>query len=85
MASQNLEITEEQFLNWLADPVTRAHKEFLRRWKEQLKDQWANGDFIGENNDESARLGANAFGKCFILDLLIELNFEHFSESLRDE
>jgi len=71
-------LTEEAFLGWKADPVTRLHYQLLRAWVEALKAQWAEGMFRVEGNEK-------ALGQVELLNRLLELDLEQLVEGTSNE
>ena len=71
----------EKYNDWLAHPVTVRFNQYLRRERESLKEQWANGSFTAPSAEQTALLTANAVGQCEVLSTLINLEPDQlFSE-----
>lgn len=77
--------SEEEFQNWLLQPETRVFWDLLRRWKENLQDQWARGVFQEDSVEETAMANANALGELNLLNQLLELSYENLKDSFDDE
>jgi len=84
MAEQRLPM-EAEFREWLEHPVTRAHQDLLRRWREGLKEQWAAGVFSSSRSNETHAANLQALGQVAQLDQLLKLDYEEFIEGLRNE
>lgn len=52
----------------------------LKTWAEGIKDQWANGIFIGESLETTALANVSAVAQMNLLKEIQELDFEKFSE-----
>lgn len=76
---------EKEFLDWLAQPVTQAYREMLKKWQFSLMEQWASGTFQGDLPNLSFSANAGALGEFSILGKLSELDFEKFHEVMKDE
>jgi len=61
----------------------------LRKWlclkQQELKEQWADGDYTGQQHFETALLNAAAIGRCKTLKELEELEFEQLVGDMKDE
>lgn len=69
---------------WLHHPVTEAFQEFLRKWEESLKDQWASGVFRGPS-EYQITANNEALGEVKIIRLILGLEYSQFSEALEDD
>jgi hypothetical protein len=68
--------SEEEFLAWLEHPVTKAYLRVLKIWREDLKEQWAQGCFRREDFDASQEALSAAMGQSTLLAQLQELEYE---------
>jgi hypothetical protein len=59
-------------------------KEYLRRSRRGLQDQWANGVFEGETKDQVAILSAGARGELIAYRRILELDYQQISDILED-
>lgn len=75
---------EEEFLNWLMDPVTQAYRELLREYRRGLMEQWAKGHFNSENSARCAVANIGAVSQVRQLTELTELTYEQFVQGLSD-
>lgn len=57
-----------------------AFREFLRKWEESLKDQWASGFFRGQPDASN-----QALGEIKVVREILGLEHEHFIEVLTDD
>jgi len=62
--------TDQEFSEWLDHPVTKAYRSMLKKWKEELKEEWASGSFTDMSQFGTAILNAKAIGQCELLDRL---------------
>lgn len=69
--------SKEDFLQWLAEPMTRW---LLRQWLplqiQNIKDQWAAGVFATESQSGTIQLNAEAIARVTALQQLSELDYE---------
>lgn len=75
MSAANSRIpSEEEFNQWLADPVTKVYYQLMRLWKESLKDQWSRGVFQKEDIQATSEANAAALGQIEQLNKLLDLD-----------
>lgn len=73
-------------MSWLADPVTQAVRQMASQLREEKRDQWENGQFMGQFQFEAAIRNATALGFCHALkDCVVELDYEKLRGELADE
>ena len=77
--------SEEEFLGWKSQPVTRAVLNLLQKWEASLKDQWARGQFEFESSEATAIANAGALGEVNILQKIVGMDYVEFSEGFSDE
>ena len=67
-------MTPEEVRGWREQSVGRYFEELLKQKMEDLKDDWANGDFTGQTPEETIQLNSEALGKVWqIADILLTL------------
>ena len=66
-------------------PVTQALQLLLRRRQDDLKEQWAAGQFTDQGQFGTAILNAKAIGNCEAYEKIEQLDFEEFIEELSDD
>lgn len=76
---------EEEFLGWLEHPVTQAVFHVLKLKIEEVKEQWANGEFLDASQFATAIGGARAIGRCDAFRLMLELDHAAIIGELTDE
>lgn len=79
------EVKKEEWEEWKVSPVTQAYHKFLRRAQGSLMEQWAAKAFQGETRDEVLTLNAAALGEFEAYKRLVDLDYEQFSEVMKDE
>ena len=57
------EPTQEEIKGWLNQNVTQFYKSKLEQAIEDIKDNWANGDFTGVTQEETIQKNSEAIGK----------------------
>lgn len=67
----------EQWEGWLAHPVTQAYREWLRQWREQIKEQWAEGHYPAQELEARC--------KCQVLKDMSEMDYEVYEKFMRGE
>jgi len=77
--------TEEEYLEWLSNPVTQVYRLYLRAYREALKEQWARGQFSETTIEGTALADAAVRGEVASLDRLMSLEFEQLIEGIDDE
>lgn len=77
--------TEGEFLDWKAHPGTQQFREFLRKGREILKDQWEAGVFQSSKMEETHAANLQALGSIQQLNELIDLDYEQFVTTLTGE
>jgi hypothetical protein len=58
-----VEPTAEEVRGWLGMGVGKYHKAQLIEKLEDLKENWANGDYTGSTTEETIQLNSEALGK----------------------
>ena len=76
---------EEEYRDWLSHPVTQEFRELLRNWREDLKAQWEQGNFVGTSWEVTALANAEALGQVNMLKKLLELDAQQLEEGLKNE
>lgn len=69
------EISQEEFHEWLLNPVTKALKAQWQADRERLMESWASGAFAGNPERE-----AEMRGQCQILGQFLALEIEDLSD-----
>ena len=75
--------TPEEWESWKSQPVTRELFELLRKDRADLMENWANGNYVNDQEFGTRMLSAQAIGACkYIQDLLemTELRFKNDEE-----
>lgn len=62
-----MEVSQEEFQEWLLHPVTRAFRAKMMESRERLKESWAQGAFRGDH-----ALEARVQGQCEILKQILD-------------
>ena len=75
----------EAWAEWRQLPQTQRLWRVMRKWKEDLKEQWASGKFTDASNIATAMQNANAIGKCELLDRLMTLEWDQMETEEEDE
>ncbi len=66
-----MEITKEEFLGWLQNPVTREVHQVLRERRVKVAEQLCQGACLGSEIDH-----AKAVGRCEEIKDLLEMTYE---------
>ena len=74
--TNNLTVEQAQFQEWLSHPVTSQLRQWAQNRRQELMDQWANGDFFASFNTEMIAKNAGAASACSIYQQINELDFE---------
>jgi hypothetical protein len=62
-----VQLSQEEYLNWLNDPVTKEVRKILRKRQEVLKESWVDGKWA-DGDDAYARGLANGILQMEVLD-----------------
>jgi hypothetical protein len=73
------------FLLWLEDPVTEVIRAALRRKRQELKDEWENGNVLALSQDEQMLRNAAAIGQAQAFRFLQEMTFEQLQGEMSDD
>jgi hypothetical protein len=68
-------LTQEEFLDWLENPVTKALKKSLTKEREYLKESWCRGNL---ENEEEVK------GRCNAVLAILNITYEDLVEGVRD-
>ena len=68
--------TEQEWLDWQDHPATKAQRQVLRQWVDELKDRWASGSFSSPHEHETMILNAKAIGNCEVIEKVIDLDYD---------
>ena len=76
----------EEVRGWLDQSVGKYHRALLERMLEDLKDNWANGDYTGSTTEETIQLNSEALGKVQqIAEIIVTLDELSTDEEKEDE
>lgn len=78
-------VKEQEFLDWLAHPVSQEYKVFLLKWRESLKEQWAAGGLVHDTVEATAIANASAVSQADLLSRLSMLDYEQFMETIYEK
>lgn len=73
-----------EYEDWLTHPVTKEFFQLLKAKREDIKERWAMGAFTDETLDGTKQLNAEAIGWVYMLDQILEMNYEGLVEELAD-
>ena len=71
--------TEEEYLDWLSHPVTKAFRRLLEEGAKGLMEQWAEGSLQSSDPHETQAASLQALGQLKIYRQLKELDYEQFT------
>ena len=69
-----IQVTEQEWKEWLVHPVTQRFRQFLQELVEESKEAWANGSYTqGGMAETVCRSSCNryTFGECVLIDCQI--------------
>jgi hypothetical protein len=69
------QISQQEFNDWLLNPVTKALKEQLMADRERLKEAWASGSFAADSIRD-----AQVRGQCEAFSQILALGFEDIDQ-----
>jgi hypothetical protein len=75
-------LTEIEFREWKTNPVTLEYFKFLEAVKKEVKEDWSNSLFVGENSDETVQRNAHALGEIHTLNKLLQVTENEIVEVL---
>ena len=75
---------QEEFLQWLQNPVSQQLRQWAQRKRQALMESWANGQFSDGFDVAMAVKNAGATGACSAYLEVMEVNFETLNEELDD-
>ena len=67
----NKEPTPEQARGWLNQRVGKYHKAVLFEVMEDIKDEWINGGYLGDSQEETIQRNAEALGQAQMVAKII--------------
>ena len=67
--------------NWKQDKVTKEWFKFLKILEEEVKDNWAAGNYVGGTSEETLQRNAAALGQVDLLSRLLIATVEEIEES----
>jgi hypothetical protein len=70
-------VTSDEYQQWASDPLTVKFHQFLRDYRDSLKERWASGDYPGEMHN------AQQIGRTMMLKELCDLADDAISEFYR--
>ena len=73
---QEMTPERENFQEWLLHPVTKSLRDWAKRERGELMEQWANGMFSAAFDVEMAVKNAGATGACSIYQQIIDLDYQ---------
>ena len=76
--------TSLEWDEWKQHPCSEALRQVLRNWQDQLKEQWAAGQFTDLAQFGTAILNAKAIGNCEAFQRILELEYEQLESELDD-
>jgi len=86
MANQKRLLSQEEFLDWVANPGTQSYRALLVEWRQGLMEQWAEGAFQGDTPFITAIANAQALVEVKVVSKLMELDYEQYERAFgRDE
>jgi hypothetical protein len=77
--------SEQEFMDWLAHPVTRVMRQALSARRESYRQQWEGGSISELSMAGYAILNAAAVGECKGLAFAQELDYEDLKGELENE
>jgi len=80
----NEQVSQELWDSWLLHPVTQALRKLLHRRQEELKEQWAAGQFTDMGQFGTAILNAKAIGNCEAYERVEQLELIELNEEQED-
>src|SRR5689334_13252760 len=69
-------LTLEMFLDWREHPVTEVLVSALRRRRQQLHEEWEQGNYACSTNEATLAKNAEALGKLGVICWLLQLDHE---------
>ena len=79
------EVSLEEFQGWMEHRVTQQFRLLLRKAQMGLQQQWAAGWFQGESKDEMHIRNSAALGEYKAYERLLDMDFDQFTEALKDD
>lgn len=64
---------EQEYQAWLLHPTTQAFREYLRKKREYLKEEWANAGFVSSHDVADVYQNAGAVSAASVYKELLEL------------
>ena len=77
--------SEEEFQDWLQQPVTQLLRAWARSRKQELMEKWARGEFSAAFTTEMLAKNAGATGACSVLEEVIEPVFQKLIDEVSDD
>lgn len=71
-------VTEAEFNDWLAHPVTIAVKELIAARREARRQEWEGGSYTDYNKDTTILVNVGNLGECKGLAFVAELDYEQY-------
>jgi hypothetical protein len=78
-------LTEAEFNEWKAHPMTRALIEILHAKRETLRQQWEGGSFTDYEKDTTALINVGNLGACKGYAFVTDFTYEDYIGELDDK
>ena len=77
-----VEVTKEDFSDWLRHPVTQAWQQYLVNLRERGKEEWAQEGYLSENRDATLQRNAAGLARVQLLAALVDVDWAELMEGL---
>ena len=84
MMEEQGQVTSEAWADWRQHPVTQAFLEVLDKWREGVKEQWAQGSFSDNSFSGNALQTTSALAEAQILERIKSMTVDELNEGLGD-
>jgi hypothetical protein len=77
-------ITESEFNEWKAHPVTKAVMQILSEKREELRQQWEGGSFTDYSKETTVLVNVGNLGTCKGYAFITDLTYEGYITEIDD-
>jgi hypothetical protein len=85
MQIDQLQVSEDDWADWLLHPITKVFREYMRKSRLDLMEQWAQGCFTNQEHFATAVANAAAIGQADLFKRLLDLDHTTVNEGMSDE
>lgn len=74
-------VSPQEWQEWIKNPTTQEWFKFLTALREEIKEEWSSGVYVGAVGEETLQRNASAIGQVDLLKRLQEATVEEMTET----